>query len=100
VYNEGINIKCASETLLPFIEKIKANGNEIILKMDCEGSEYDIFESLSSAKILPDFNFIIVEWHYKDPEKIFTALRDAGFVFMAFDPQSKTAGMIYAFRQN
>jgi FkbM family methyltransferase len=99
ILNEHIIIKDAAEVLKPIITNINKSENQLILKMDCEGSEYDIFESLEDANYLSYFSFIILEWHYKNPDQIYRALEKNGFTFLTLNPAS-TAGMIYAFNNN
>ena len=54
------------ENFTTFIEIIKSNGHEkstnIILKMDIEGAEWDVFKSIDGC-ILQSFEQIIVEYH-------------------------------------
>lgn len=100
ILNEHITIKDASEVLKPIITNINNSENQLILKMDCEGSEYDIFQSLDQANCLSYFSFIVLEWHYKRPDQIYQALEKSGFTFLTFNPASTAAGMIYAFNSN
>ncbi len=69
---ELIHIKRADEVIDSIL---KENPTDLFLiKMDCEGMEFEIFENLKN-KGLPDqlFGFII-EWHYKDPKPIVEVL--------------------------
>jgi len=100
IVDENIIIKDVAEILKPIITKINKSESQLILKMDCEGAEHDIFESLDKANCLLYFNVIMVEWHYKKPEQIYRALEKSGFTFIRFNPASNEAGMIYAFKNN
>ena len=99
ILNDEIEIRNAAETLLPIIKLIKETTDTIVLKVDCEGAEYEIFESFAASDLLSSFNAIIIEWHAKGPEPILTYLKESGFTIFAFDPASKSAGMIYAFKK-
>jgi FkbM family methyltransferase len=96
---ENIVIKNAAEIISPVIESIKRNRNKIVLKMDCEGSEYDIIESLTKANLLGFFDFIMIEWHLNGPESICETLKRSGLSFLLFNASGKT-GMIYAFKNS
>ncbi len=52
--------------------------DKAILKIDCEGCEYDVFKKELDPEILRRFDQIIIEYH-KGPEPIATILRKAGF---------------------
>ena len=96
--NEEINIRDASEILYPIVNMLNDQDNEIILKIDCEGSEYDIFNSFEKSEILQYFNIILIEWHFKGPEQICLYLKKAGYRYLSFNPNNEISGMIYAFK--
>ena len=73
-------------------------SNKIILKIDCEGEEYAIFESLNTTNYFDNIVCIIVEWHEKGPERITKILIDKGFQFFQVDDANFNAGLIYAFK--
>jgi FkbM family methyltransferase len=59
-------------------------GRRIVVKMDCEGSEYAIFEELCASKAMDAIDFVIMEWHRPsaDPgavDGLRDLLRAAGF---------------------
>ena len=72
------------------------NGEDLILKMDCEGGEYNIVKSLERSGLLPEFNLILMEYHkgYRDLREML--LRN-GFTVIVNRHFSKDIGMIYAF---
>lgn len=80
---------------------IKANAKtKIILKVDCEGSEYEIFERLLNSSILNSIDYIMMEWHIKGPLYFIKILREFGFNVISFNGYNPTIGMIYAFNNN
>lgn len=52
------------------------------LKLDVEGSEFEIIEGATFEKVCPKIDSLVVEWHawsqYK-PEQLYTALSDYGY---------------------
>lgn len=75
---ERISLKPAAEVLSGIIEK--ENGKKIIIKMDCEGSEYEILDSLDAKGLLDKIDYILLEWHYRGEERILDILRKYNFV--------------------
>jgi FkbM family methyltransferase len=77
-------------------------NRSIVLKMDCEGSEYQIVKALSRAGMLRLLTGMMVEWHRKEPEhdpgQLVSILLDSGFLTFAFDTYAPSNGMIYAVR--
>jgi FkbM family methyltransferase len=61
--DDKIIIKEASELLAPIINA-HFGKQKILLKLDCEGSEYDIVESLDKSGLLAKIDVIIGEWHF------------------------------------
>lgn len=73
-------------------------GKRIFLKLDCEGEEYKIMDSLARAGHLPLISCIALEWHFKGYESLCTLLKEHGFsVFnLGRTEISPPCGMIYA----
>lgn len=69
IYNDGsidgvvetIQIKNASEILRKITKNKK--GKKVILKMDCEGAEYEILEDLDKTGLINQLDAIILEFH-------------------------------------
>lgn len=70
-------------------------GKNLVLKMDCEGSEYLIMERLVQAGLLQEFSVIMLEWHYKGPDALKAHLQKAGFSYFEFII-NECYGTIYA----
>ncbi len=47
----------------------------LLLKIDCEGEEYQIFEKLENAHFLDRVAGFIIEWHIKGPQPILDFLK-------------------------
>ena len=43
-------------------------GDLFFLKLDCEGAEYEVVQSLAEENLLKEIFLIHIEWHYKGPE--------------------------------
>ncbi len=80
--------------------KEKVNDNFVVCKMDCEGAEYDIIDSLFDAQLLslPDVYFI--EWHYKSPDSIIAKLLQSNYHVISTTFRPLHSGMIYAVKTN
>jgi FkbM family methyltransferase len=78
-------------------------GVDIVAKIDCEGAEFEIFESLANSGRLEQIHGFMVEWHDRGPEEIIRRLTAHGFTTFATSdpmqrPDSDVAGMIYSVR--
>lgn len=76
---------------------------QIIAKIDCEGAEYEIIESLSKSGMLTKLNAILMEWHIMnnvhDPNDLLDALTNSGFKSF-YSACNNALGMIYALHTN
>jgi len=79
-------------------------GLDLVVKMDCEGSEFPIFETLDKRGLLKYVRVFMIEWHKwwsanKTQHDLITRLIAGGFVVLdhtnPFDPY---AGQLYAIR--
>lgn len=61
---------------------------KVILKIDVEGAEYEIFESLQKANLLTRFDMILGEYHHKGIEPILNTLGDV-FSVIEFQQSNK-----------
>ena len=78
---------------------IDANPNmKIVLKMDCEGAEYEIFDNINQSGIINDIDYLLIEWHDKGAKDLENILQQNGFSFFSQN-SSNNAGMIYAFKK-
>ena len=94
-YSIEVEIKPADK----IFKKILAGyeGQKKLLKVDCEGCEYEIFEKLTEAGLLGQFETIICEWHLHGPDSITRLLEKEGFHHFCIGNHMQT-GMIYAKR--
>jgi len=94
-----ISLRNAGEVLAPIIAKARALGLDVIVKTDCEGSEYAIFDCLKRWKLLEHITGFMVEWHAMFPEKsqadLIKPLQEAGFIVFDRSPP-RGNGFFYA----
>lgn len=80
-------------------EIIAANPQcKVVLKMDCEGGEYEIFENLASSGVIEQIDYIMMEWHDRGEDILEEILRNNGFMYFS-QRLAFNAGMIYAVKQ-
>ena len=93
---EEIEIKSAIEVILEIIKEVETSSS-IALKIDCEGAEYAIFESLFSQRLPEQIKMIILEWHFQGSDKLEEPLLMNGFKIFSTS-LGKDSGLIYATR--
>ena len=97
-----ISVRDAAAVLGPIIEHAIAKGLAVAAKIDCEGSEYEIFKSLERARLLEKFSALMVEWHPYSIHKQFSDLANPllthGFVVFDRTLRKGGNGMFYAVR--
>jgi FkbM family methyltransferase len=93
------------EPAVAHLERIRAAhpGHEIILKLDCEGAEYAIVDSLVKTDMLRGVRAILLEWHRRDPthdpDQLRSTLLRAGFVVFGGTSQLQEVGLFHAVRR-
>ena len=91
-----INIKNVSEVLPDLFETHV--GLKKVLKIDCEGAEYEILQKLDESKLLDYIDVLLIEWHDKGSEILEKILIENNFGVVSRYLTS-ISGMIYAFKQ-
>lgn len=92
-----INLKKASDVLIGLTKSFSTQV-DIILKIDCEGSEYDILQDLADSGFLQQVKIIFMEWHEKGPDSLVGTLQACGFSTFYNQSFTKSVGMIYGVR--
>lgn len=85
------------ESLKPVIEN---NALKKIIKIDCEGAEYEILERLNKTNSIQSFDAYMIEWHLKGPKEIVDLLTANGFHVHSTDEFEKHIGMVYAYKKS
>lgn len=99
-----IAIEAASQALRDVFRRAQDNGLEIVMKVDCEGSEFAIFDDLSASGLIDIPKVYLVEWHkwwstdLRDTDLI-RPLSHRGYVVLnQTNLMSPIGGLIYAAR--
>jgi FkbM family methyltransferase len=94
-------VRNAASVLEPIIRSAKKRKLDIVAKVDCEGSEFRIFEQLDAHKLLPDIAAFMVEWHRgssgKTQHDLVEPLLRHGFLVFDVSPKEGN-GFFYAVR--
>jgi len=96
-----ISVRDAATVLRPIIQAAKARGHDVIVKVDCEGSEFPIFATLDAHGLIEDIAAFMVEWHKidwaKTQHEMIASLVGGGFVVFDLAPKGGN-GFFYAVR--
>jgi FkbM family methyltransferase len=101
---ETIHIKEAAGVIGPLAEHARRANMDLVIKMDCEGSEFGIFEALARHGLFGSINAMVIEWHKwwskdKNQMTLIAPLLDAGFIVLDKTQLSNPhAGLCYAVR--
>lgn len=96
--NTTVEIKEISK----IIQQIKTEhpSQKILLKLDCEGAEYEIVDNLCDTGLINEVSYIFAEYHFKGKEALMQRLTQKGFfVLGAANEHISPFGMIYAFKK-
>lgn len=97
----SLHIEEAGPVFLEIIKEARGRGARVIAKIDCEGSEYDIFESLIAHGALDKVWCYVMEWHGGQPGRhadvLFKPLLEAGFTIIDRSPRIGQ-GLFYAIK--
>lgn len=94
-----IGILRADEEIGRIIASCK--GEKVVLKLDCEGSEYDILSVLESSEVLKEIDIVLMETHdFKEKSAVDILSRNGFLIFHQFIGTAYGLGMVYAARVN
>ena len=100
--HERIQVRDAGPKLKELIMDAASRGLGVVVKLDCEGSEFPIFESIAREDVFKGIDAMMIEWHkWWSKEKtqldLILPLTKSGFlVFDQTDATNEHAGMLYA----
>lgn len=90
---EQILVKDIQEVLTEIYAEHK--DKNVVLKMNCEGEEYGIFQRMGECGLFERINIIMAEWHYDGKECMTDLLVKNGFMYWNIVMGPET-GMLYA----
>lgn len=93
----------ASQIVSRLIDFASSQDYQILMKIDCEGAEYEILPQLSHSGLLSQIDIVQMEWHFKGSTPLTEILVEDGFQVregLKTDTDSEFAGMIYATRND
>jgi FkbM family methyltransferase len=94
---ETVIIKDAAKEISSILEENE--GRHVIVKCDCEGAEFEIFERLNEENLVGRLDVIIIEYHFEKPDILINILTENGFAAQTkVGSQKKKTGYIYAVR--
>jgi FkbM family methyltransferase len=96
-----IPMRETSGALRPIIASARERGLEVMVKVDCEGSEFPVFESLAKSGLLGEIRGFMVEWHRvfegRNQDELLAPLLANGYVVFDVSPPTGN-GFFYATR--
>lgn len=90
---EEVKIKNAYNVLSEIIERHK---EKVFIKLDTEGSEFEILPSLDEKGLLEKVDVLIMEYHRKDPQILLDILKRNNFFY--FQEKADATGIIKAIK--
>jgi FkbM family methyltransferase len=76
----------------------KESGNDIMLKLDCEGMEFEIIDCLQETGFISNISVVLMEWHRRgnlgDPSALQLILAKSGFVTFGNPSRKSEVGML------
>ncbi len=96
VRTETVTVKDAAQILAPIFEENK--NNRIIVKCDCEGAEFEIFERLDEENLVVKIDVVLMEYHFKKPDRLVKILTENDFAVHVIHGSKKEpiTGYLYA----
>jgi FkbM family methyltransferase len=94
-WKENIDLKASSKIFPEILDS--AAGCSVIVKMDCEGGEWNILPDLAQSGLLPRIDQLLFEWHDRNPDPLEKLLVQNNFsVIRHIDAIDAKIGLIYA----
>jgi len=74
---ELVVIKDAAKEIASILEENK--NKHVIVKCDCEGAEFEIFERLNEENIISRIDVVMMEYHFGKPDRLINILTENDF---------------------
>ena len=92
-----INVHPASKVLGPIMDEIETAERDILMKVDCEGSEYAILSDLKKSNLIRKPKYYVMETHCNRHEEAVSLLKECDYVVFSYRID-RELGVIYAVR--
>jgi FkbM family methyltransferase len=97
VKKETVVIRDAAKEITSILEENK--NRHVVVKCDCEGAEFEIFERLNEENMLGRIDVVMMEYHFEKPDRLINILTENAFAVQVRDGLRKSkTGYIYAVR--
>jgi FkbM family methyltransferase len=97
VVQQSVIVRDVYDVFKEIVEK--AGGTNIVVKMDCEGEEFNLIRRLNETKMLSHVTIFLIEWHEVQPTEIEKSLIENNFQVFCQTMSTLNTGMIYACRR-
>lgn len=97
IQRKTVLLRKSSTVLAPIIANHPKEN--VVLKLDCEGSEYDILEELAESLVLLKIDILLIEWHFRGFEKLVNILMKNGFGCFVQGKNTDDIGILFAFKE-
>ena len=74
-------------------DSLRSRG--MVLKMDCEGCEFEIFTNPKIEEQIASFEEVLIEYHYQAPDLILNRLKNCGFNVETLHETKNGVGLIH-----
>jgi FkbM family methyltransferase len=103
--SEEIDIRDASVELQKIVASAKHRNLDVVVKMDCEGSEFPIFDVLDKNDLVREVRVFLIEWHKwwsadRTQRDIVSYLTKNDFTIFDRTVASLISGQLYAVRMS
>jgi FkbM family methyltransferase len=86
---------------LPPPENGKKSPYKLLMKIDCEGDEFEIFNKMDEKDLFKYVDCIMLEWHRRDFKMLIDILEKHHFVsFSLLNAYDASSGTLYCVKQN
>jgi FkbM family methyltransferase len=94
---ETVVIRDAAKEITSILEENK--NRHIVVKCDCEGAEFEIFERLNEENMLGRIDVVMMEYHFEKPDRLINILTENAFAVQTkIGSRKSRTGYIYAVR--
>jgi len=94
---QGLEIRDVTEWIR---KNFDSYNGAFIVKIDCEGAEYEIIRRLNETNLLQKISYFMIEWHGKGPKDLASIFLKNDYTVMEKESEHSYRGMIYCKKEN